>query len=110
MKLYRDLMDSAVFPDRTRCSHARKGCAHRTCARISTMKNLTLSIEEQLLIQSREHARRLGKSLNQFVRDLLTQSVRGDSDPFEEMIELADKMQLCSEQGPLTREEAHERG
>jgi antitoxin component of RelBE/YafQ-DinJ toxin-antitoxin module len=74
------------------------------------VKNLTLSIDEHLLTQSRDHARRLGKSLNQFVRDLLAQTVRGETDPFEEMIELADKMQLCSESGPLTREEAHERG
>jgi plasmid stability protein len=74
------------------------------------VKNLTLSIDEHLLVQSREHANRLGKSLNQFVRDLLTQSVRGETDPFEEMLELADKMHLCSDSGPLTREEAHERG
>jgi len=75
-----------------------------------TVKKVTLSIDEHLLMQSREHAQRVGTSLNQFIRDLLAQSVRGDTDPFEEMIELADKMQLCSENGPLSRQEAHDRG
>ena len=83
-------------------------CARNRCYN-NYVKNLTLSIDDQLLVQSREHASRLGKSLNQYVRDLLAQSVRGETDPFEEMLELADKMQLCSHSGPLTREEAHER-
>jgi hypothetical protein len=42
--------------------------------------NVTLSIDEQLVVRARKKAEALGKSLNQLIRDYL-QTVAGGDDP-----------------------------
>jgi len=39
------------------------------------MKNVTLSLSEELLVKSREYAQRHGTTLNQMIRDLLKRNV-----------------------------------
>lgn len=39
------------------------------------MKNVTLSISEELLVKSREYAKKHGTTLNQMIRDLLKRYV-----------------------------------
>ncbi|RYG23604.1 hypothetical protein EON82_13490 [bacterium] len=74
------------------------------------MRNLTLSLDERLLEESREYARKHGTTLNGLIRDLLTKTVgQEQGTAFAAMIEEAKAMNLRSEGGPLSREEAHER-
>jgi plasmid stability protein len=74
------------------------------------VRNVTLSIEDRLLEESREYARRHGTTLNQLVRDLLRRTVAGEAGTaFEAMVAEAKARDLRSNGGPLTREEAHER-
>ena len=75
------------------------------------MRNLTLSIDDRLLAESQEYAIRQGTTLDKLVRDLLTDEVaRKPGDAFVQMLTDARAMNLCPVDGPLNREEAHERG
>ena len=71
--------------------------------------NVTLSIDEQLVLRARKKAEALGKSLNQLIRDYL-QNVAGGDDP-ERSIE---EFKRLSGQGNsrgwrFNREEIHSR-
>lgn len=58
-------------------------CTHKLC----DMKNVTLSIPDDLLTKSREYAEKHGTSLNEFIRLLLKQVVSPpDSDPIQKLI------------------------
>ena len=74
------------------------------------MRSLTLQLDERILDESEKRARQLGVTLDEYVGDLLARDVgskRGSA--FAAMIEMAGVMGLRSENGPLSREEAHER-
>jgi hypothetical protein len=71
--------------------------------------NLTLSVDEKVIVQARMKANALGKSLNQLIRDYL-QSLAGGDNP-ERSIE---EFQSLSGQGHsrgwrFNRDEIHER-
>lgn len=71
-----------------------------------------MSLDDRLLAESQEYARRTGTTLDDLVRDLLAEKVaRKPGAAFAQMIADAEVMDLRSEDGrPLSREEAHERG
>ena len=67
-------------------------------------------MDERLLALAREHARKHGATFNQLVRDLVSREVNSDRGAATRaMFELTDRLGLRSENGPMTREEAHER-
>jgi hypothetical protein len=71
--------------------------------------NVTLSIDEQLVLRARKKAEALGKSLNQLIRDYL-QNVVGGDDPERSI----DEFKRLSGQGNsrgwrFNREEIHSR-
>jgi len=71
--------------------------------------NVTLSIDEQLVVRARKKAEALGKSLNQVVRDYLERLV-GSDDPESSM----EEFQRLSGHGHsrgwrFNRDELHER-
>jgi hypothetical protein len=74
------------------------------------MKNVTLSMPEDLLQRGREHAARKGTTLNQLLRDLLAKEIEEKpGSRFLKMIEQAEQTGLRSNGPYLTRDEAHER-
>ncbi len=71
--------------------------------------NLTLSIDEQLVVRARKRADALGKSLNQLIRDYL-QTLAGGDDPDKSI----EEFRLLSGKGHsrgwrFNRDEIHER-
>lgn len=50
------------------------------------MKNITLSVPEDLLRKAREYASRNGTSVNQMVRDLLRHKIEPNQSPFLERL------------------------
>lgn len=85
--------------------------AHDLSCTLIIVRNITISMDESLLARAREHARKQGTTFNQMVRDLVAKEVapnRGERT--KAMLELAAKLSLKSEDGPMSREEAHERG
>jgi hypothetical protein len=73
--------------------------------------NLTLSIDEQLVEQARKVARAMGKSLNQLVREYLSELTARD-DPrrdMKELRELSRRGKGNSRGWQFNREELHER-
>ncbi len=67
-------------------------------------------MDEELLARARELARAKGKTFDQMVIDLIASElgrVRGTKT--RAMFELADRLRKVSADGPLTRDEAHER-
>lgn len=74
-------------------------------------RNVTLSMDESLLDQSRKYAQENGTTLNQLVRDLLKRTVCVDSgDPRAEFKRIAKSLNLKRQEGVTwTREELHER-
>ncbi|MEQ9302132.1 MAG: DUF6364 family protein [Cyclobacteriaceae bacterium] len=50
------------------------------------MKNITLSVPEDLLRKAREYASRNGTSVNQMVRDLLRHKIEPNKSPFLERL------------------------
>jgi len=68
-------------------------------------------MDEDLLSNAREYARAHGTTFNQLVRDLVAKEVRPTrGNKMRALFELIDQMQPKSVDGPMTREEAHERG
>jgi hypothetical protein len=75
----------------------------------TALTNVTLSIDEQLVVRARKKAEALGKSLNQLIRDYL-QTVVGGNDPersIEEFKQLSGKGH--SRGWRFNRGEIHER-
>ena len=74
------------------------------------VRNVTLSINEDLLERGREHARIHGTTLNQLIRDLLEREVsptRGLA--IRQLFEHARQLGTRSSGTYLSRDEAHER-
>lgn len=72
------------------------------------MKNITLSIDDDLLEKGREYARSHNISLNVLVRRLLEQAVvRKDSQWLDEMFRLMDKAKVSSKGKRWTRDELY---
>jgi hypothetical protein len=75
------------------------------------VRNVTISMDERLLAQARDYARNHGTTFNQLVRDLVAKEVTPDPGArTRAAFELADQMVRSSEDGPMSREEAHSRG
>jgi len=71
--------------------------------------NVTLSIDEQLVIRARKKAEALGKSLNQMIRDYL-QSVASSDDAEQTLKELRELSGTGNSRGwKFNRDEIHER-
>lgn len=73
------------------------------------MKNITLSIPEDLLVKSREYARKHGKSLNDMVRELLKTTVNQGSINYLDSIEKSRKNLGIDTRDKFTRDEIYER-
>ena len=67
-------------------------CAHKLC----DMKNVTLSIPDDLLKKSREYAEKHGASLNELIRLLLKQVVNPpENDPIQKLISRSQSKRLA---------------
>ena len=73
------------------------------------MKNITLSIPDDLLIKAREYAKNQGTSLNEMVRDLLRKNVEQDKNDLLDHIEKFTKELKVDSKVKYTRDELHER-
>ncbi|MGA2905772.1 MAG: DUF6364 family protein [Candidatus Korobacteraceae bacterium] len=71
--------------------------------------NVTLSVDEQLVVRARKKAESLGKSLNQLIRDYL-QTLAGGDDPERSIAELKRISGRGHSRGwRFNRDEIHER-
>ncbi len=68
------------------------------------MKNVTISLDDQLLEKSREFARTQGKSFNELVRDLLRTTVDDRQELLQEAWDYADRLHLRLD-GPIPSRE-----
>ncbi len=74
------------------------------------MKNVTISMDDELLRRSREYAARQGTTLNSLIRQLLdTRVTPGEDRWMEEWFDLADEAKGDSKGWKFDREELHER-
>lgn len=74
------------------------------------MKNVTLSVPDDLLEKAREYARKHGTTLNQMIRDLLRETVMENRTAMvEEMQELYKKASYKGKIEPFNRNEIYER-
>ena len=73
------------------------------------VKNVTISLDDDLLQRSRKFAGDQGMSFNEFVRDLLRLTVDDSSDAIQRSFELADKLGLSLPGGMPSREERNAR-
>jgi hypothetical protein len=74
------------------------------------MKNITLSMDEELIRKGREVAAERGTTLNQMMRDLLSREVsREPGFKFMKMVAEANEKGYRSDGPYLTREEIYER-
>jgi flagellar motor component MotA len=74
------------------------------------MKNVTLSIPDDLLLRSREYALRHGTSLNQFIRDVLKTIVENqDKSTVEKLLEKSSSIAVKTKNIKWSREEIYDR-
>lgn len=75
------------------------------------VKNVTISLDEGLLEESREYAARQGTTLNQLVRDFLERTVRRRRrERIESFLEWAESKRMAPKDGRwLTRDEVYDR-
>jgi len=71
------------------------------------MKNVTIAFDDELLARGREYARRQNLSFNAFVRDLVDQRARLQSEWVEDFFRLADELNANSEGQVWTRDELY---
>jgi hypothetical protein len=72
------------------------------------MKNVTLSIDEDILKVGRDYARKHNMSFNGLVRKLIQQTVETNSEKWlEDTYLLMDKLNVSSENRTWTREELY---
>jgi hypothetical protein len=72
------------------------------------MKNITLSMDENLLKAGREYARKHNISFNDMVRKLVEQAVLSPKDQWlEDTFSLMDTLSVSSEGATWTRDELH---
>ena len=75
------------------------------------VQNITISMDEALLSRARQYAREHGTTFNQLVRDLVAKELSPDPGAkTRAMFKLADASRKRSEDGPMSRDEAHTRG
>jgi hypothetical protein len=73
------------------------------------MKNITLSMDEELLKAGKKYAREHNTSLNALIRDLVKRTVCPDSsDWFAELKKKIAKAGGCSDGTPWNREDAYD--
>jgi len=72
------------------------------------MKNVTISLTESLLEQTREYARSRKTSVNGLIQDLLRQTVTRESFPGD-FLELAETVKASSKGRKWSRDSLHER-
>ena len=74
------------------------------------VKNVTISLDEKLLEQVRERAQTMGKSLNEYVRDLFDEDVNAaHRASIQASFDYVDRLGLHSSGNFLTRDQANER-
>jgi uncharacterized protein YfeS len=72
------------------------------------MKNITLAVDEEILVLGREYAKRHNISFNALVRKSLEKTIRNPSkDWLDDMFEEMDKDNISSRGKKWTREELH---
>jgi len=82
--------------------------AHILCIKVFEMKNITLSIDEDILQAGREYARSHDISFNVLVRKLIEQTVIPQKDKWlSDTFALMDKANVSSEGKKWTREELY---
>lgn len=72
------------------------------------MKNITLSISDELLAKSREYAKKNGTSVNQMVRSLLQKTVEPQQS-FLDIEDSIDQLGIDTKGTRLNREDLYER-
>lgn len=74
------------------------------------MKNITLAIDEKLLEESREYARKHRTSVNAMIRRYLQQMIRKEEaeSGVEEVLRMADRLHLSSRGWKWKREDAYD--
>jgi hypothetical protein len=72
------------------------------------MRNVTLAMEDQLIEQGREYARRHGMSFNALIRDLLRRRVIQEADWISETFRAMDEAQGRSRGRRWTRSELYD--
>lgn len=74
------------------------------------MKNVTLSLPDDLLHMSRQYAEKHGTSLNEFIRNLLKQAVAPqENDPVQKLIDHSYNLSIDTKNINWTREEIYDR-
>ncbi|HMO39601.1 MAG TPA: DUF6364 family protein [Saprospiraceae bacterium] len=74
------------------------------------MKNITLSIPDDLLAKSREYASKRGTSLNEFIRALLRQAISApEQDPVKKLIAHTQDIHVQTKNWKWNRAEVYER-
>jgi plasmid stability protein len=74
------------------------------------MKNVTLSIPDDLLAKSREYASKHGTSLNEFIRVLLRQAIAAsEQDPVKKLIAHSQDVQIQTKNWKWDRAELYDR-
>jgi len=74
------------------------------------MKNITLSIPDDLLMKSREYAAKHGTSLNRFIREFLKQIVQNeDKTTIEKLLEKSDLYSTKTKPYKWNRDEIYDR-
>ena len=74
------------------------------------MKNVTLSIPDELLLKSREYAKKHGTTLNQMIRDLLKRNVTdGESSVAKAIVSHAEKTAVSAKGYRWNRDDAYEK-
>lgn len=81
-------------------------CTHTMCA----MKNVTLSIPDELLARSREYAKKHGTTLNQMIRDLLKRNVSSEESSIADaIISHTEKTAISMKGHTWNRDDAYEK-
>lgn len=81
-------------------------CTHNLCE----MKNLTLSIPDDLLRRSREYAAQQGTTLNEFIRNLLRQAVSPpEQDPIQKLLSHTRDIKIQTKDWKWNRNELYDR-
>lgn len=73
------------------------------------MKNVTLSIPDELLEKSREYARQHGSSLNEMIRALLRKTVEAKKTSFKSEMESYQQKLQVDTRIKITRDDIYER-
>ncbi|MFN3175406.1 MAG: CopG family ribbon-helix-helix protein [Phaeodactylibacter xiamenensis] len=74
------------------------------------MKNITLSIPDELLEKSRAYAKLHGTSLNEFVRELLRRHVATSTiSPTEKLLERSNSLSISTKKWKWNRNELYDR-